>query len=1138
MGKSSVDPEITVSKPAVTRKPAAHILIGAAGFLVVFAAVFAVSTLRKPNDYVAGKAIVVKTISGTESLPAAGAAPDAPDLPVYQLYGDGLLVCNNTENLTDSKQYQLTQTQLGPTKTKQIVKSIHEGGFNKLADVSGSKKAGQAKLAGGYTTLALQEGGKVRTVTHMEDGSTPPKDFEAIDSILSNTCKGQATQPYYPATVVVTVTKLSAPYDQAKINYPSQKSVEAISPGLTSLITASRGAATDKSKDHINIVLSNSETTDAKKELFADSTTAIINVNGVAVLLSTNPMLPISKSSASDTLKAQAHTQATVEAYQQKLDSQEIGQAYQNTGDKQAWLTAKLFPKVGAADFRDPKIHIFFLEADGSEARDKVYHCTIGGAHCGPAKNTAEDEIKDLRTSVYNWYSWELGRALTNSNWTSDGEKTVQTSSKSLDFLTTCSSFGYSGLKDVMSQAEYDRRFDQNELAALYRACVKEAGQSKSSGIDIAFMFNSKVYLQNESRLVDKSRPNSLVAAYDKNIYVILDDKTQAFNSDSSGNLCGQYQLGGATGFAFWKPDGFDPEPGKSTCSEHTSITGYELGSRVAHELGHGFGLPHSHAENGHPQYGTGDIMNYQTEWHNSFPDNIHLSDIQKWFINESPAVLLSYSTNGKNILPGTTSPLPPTPAPPPAKDPRRGEDDGRWSVWPNNSHYYTNPALPGRCVYKASNGTFAVGVNGADYDCAQLAQMYKCQNEFAKLDPTKPETFANANISPECGNQANIRAAGQFVQMVKLSESVPKGSLDGRNSECTIQAGWAYSEANRNIPIDVHLYYDGPAGVGTGYQVKTDIQRDDLKGFGNNGIHGFNFQIPDRYKDNKPHTVYAYAIGIKSNGWKNDKNPLIGQTTFSCDYPPQGNVEAVNAKMNKGSFECKVQGWAYDRTDGNQALQVHAYIDGFPGAGQSAGAAIGTADVYRTDLLNAGQGNGKHGFIIDIPAQFRDANKHKVRVYAIGVYPFNVPDGTHPLIGEMDFQCDNYVPAGNLEQVIIRNQGATKECVVAGWAADLSASIYSNNVALYFDLSPDGKSYGLKVDSYLANLNRPDVRAAGYGWGNAGNHGFEYVMPKPFYYDGKQHTVSAYSLNIDWYGSYMKQNNTFIGKKTFTCPK
>ena len=39
------------------------------------------------------------------------------------------------------------------------------------------------------------------------------------------------------------------------------------------------------------------------------------------------------------------------------------------------------------------------------------------------------------------------------------------------------------------------------------------------------------------------------------------------------------------------------------------------------------------------------------------------------------------------------------------------------------------------------------------------------------------------------------------------------------------------------------------------------------------------------------------------------------------------------------------------------------------------------TADQFRQDLLDAGKGNGKHGFLFPIPKQLKDGKKHIIKI-------------------------------------------------------------------------------------------------------------------------------------------------------------
>ena len=74
-------------------------------------------------------------------------------------------------------------------------------------------------------------------------------------------------------------------------------------------------------------------------------------------------------------------------------------------------------------------------------------------------------------------------------------------------------------------------------------------------------------------------------------------------------------------------------------------------------------------------------------------------------------------------------------------------------------------------------------------------------------------------------------------------------------------------------------------------------------------------------------------------------------------------------------SADCQsIAGWAWDSNQPDAAIDVDIY-DG--------AALIGTvtANQFRQDLLNAGKGNGVHGFTFATPASLRDGQPHSIRV-------------------------------------------------------------------------------------------------------------------------------------------------------------
>ena len=108
-----------------------------------------------------------------------------------------------------------------------------------------------------------------------------------------------------------------------------------------------------------------------------------------------------------------------------------------------------------------------------------------------------------------------------------------------------------------------------------------------------------------------------------------------------------------------------------------------------------------------------------------------------------------------------------------------------------------------------------------------------------------------------------------------------PKGYLD--SSSCTTSVGWTCDANNYTFPLNVHFYYDGPAGTGKflGATV-ANVTREAAVGnlCGGNLNHGYVFTMPSVVKDNVSHTIYAYAINTPSGN-----NPLLlgSPKTIKC---------------------------------------------------------------------------------------------------------------------------------------------------------------------------------------------------------------------------------------------------------------
>lgn len=105
---------------------------------------------------------------------------------------------------------------------------------------------------------------------------------------------------------------------------------------------------------------------------------------------------------------------------------------------------------------------------------------------------------------------------------------------------------------------------------------------------------------------------------------------------------------------------------------------------------------------------------------------------------------------------------------------------------------------------------------------------------------------------------------------------------------------GWAYDPDNTNQAINVHIYRDNRAGVGTFVTSCTANQaRSDVNTVAKvPGNHGFNCVLPDTYRGTGDHTLYIHAIDI--NGTPNNLLQTNAKV-MGCAPPPAPDVSVQN---------------------------------------------------------------------------------------------------------------------------------------------------------------------------------------------------------------------------------------------------
>lgn len=154
-----------------------------------------------------------------------------------------------------------------------------------------------------------------------------------------------------------------------------------------------------------------------------------------------------------------------------------------------------------------------------------------------------------------------------------------------------------------------------------------------------------------------------------------------------------------------------------------------------------------------------------------------------------------------------------------------------------------------------------------------------------------------------------------QLQAYARDPDAAPRGYLD--TADCTQIAGWAQDQDKPTASIDVHLYFDGPAGTSTTARALTaDGTRQDLCKAIGSCDHGFAIPPPRALRDNKPHQVYAYGINTNSSG----NNPLLTNApkTLTCapvPLPPKMARRWVTSAT-------VLDAWKFDR------LEIGVYPD------------------------------------------------------------------------------------------------------------------------------------------------------------------------------------------------------------------
>ncbi len=321
------------------------------------------------------------------------------------------------------------------------------------------------------------------------------------------------------------------------------------------------------------------------------------------------------------------------------------------------------------------------------------------------------------------------------------------------------------------------------------------------------------------------------------------------------------------------------------------------------------------------------------------------------------------------------------------------------------------------------------------------------------------------------------IWVGNQMLEETDATSAPAAGPLGLGNFDavsCNTIVGWAWNAAQPNTPISVD-FYNGSTKVAS--TLANTFRSDVRAAGGGNGDHGFSYPLPAAFK-----TGTAQSVTIMLDGTSTG----LGTRSVSCP--------AASLAGAFGEADCtQLAGWGWDATEPSSPIGIDIY-DG------STLLTTVLANAFRQDLVNAGIGNGDHGFFLPTPVSLKNGASHAITLKAAGT--------SIVLGGTRSLTCPAPAFSGHIDFV---------DCTqIAGWAWDANQPNAAIDVDIY-----DGTTL---LATIPASNFRQDLLNAGIG---NGDHGFTYSTPALY-------TGSTHSITVNAGGSA----TTIAGTPaTITCP-
>jgi hypothetical protein len=313
-------------------------------------------------------------------------------------------------------------------------------------------------------------------------------------------------------------------------------------------------------------------------------------------------------------------------------------------------------------------------------------------------------------------------------------------------------------------------------------------------------------------------------------------------------------------------------------------------------------------------------------------------------------------------------------------------------------------------------------------------------------VSPTQTTTYTatcTINGCTSSAGSATITVSG--TPPTNINCATLGSSFDVAN--CDVLAGWVYDSSNPNTVLNLDVYEGSTlimANIPAG-----NFRQDLLNAGIGNGYHGFQFETPSQFKTgqnrnislrasgcsyvftNSPKTINCgsctppaspsvtasattitsgQSVTLTSNGCSGNLNWSTGQTTANISVSPTQtttytatctfngctsiagcatitvsgtlptNINCATLTSDFGSASCDVlSGWVYDSSNPNTVVNLDVY------EGSTLIMANIPAGNFRQDLLNAGIGNGYHGFQFETPLQLKTGQNRNISLRASG---------------------------------------------------------------------------------------------------------------------------------------------------------